>query len=65
MRTDVVITRGQWRGRPGWISGSIEDRRSRGLTKALVHVDGEEPEIFSIESLKANDQLGLFRDAAP
>lgn len=61
MLTDVVINRGAWRGRVGRISGSLEDRKARGITKAIVRVDGEPPELLSIDSLQANDQLELFR----
>ena len=56
MKTLVRILRGRHRGREGWITGTIEDRRSRGITKALVHVEGEEPELLDLSSLQEQHQ---------
>ena len=61
LRTDVRILRGQHRGREGWISGTLEDRSLRGITKALVKFDdGTLPELMATSSLEAAAQLGLF-----
>ena len=56
MKTLVRILRGRHRGRDGWIAGGIEDRRSRGITKALVHIDGEQPELLDLSSLQEQRQ---------
>lgn len=59
MRTEIIVIRGALRGRAGWISGNLEDRTRRGITKAIVHA-GDDVELLSIDSLQANDQLALF-----
>jgi hypothetical protein len=59
VRTDVEIVRGPLRGRRGWISGNLEDRARRGITRAIVHA-GADVELLSIENLQAVDQLDLF-----
>lgn len=64
MKTEVIILRGAWRGRTGWIAGTLEDRRARGVTKALVRIDGDLPELLSIENLRPADQLALFGSPA-
>src|SRR5579872_2866422 len=58
-RTIVHILRGRYRGRRGWVAGLLEDRTGRGLTKALVHIDGAEPELLAIASLAPADQAEL------
>lgn len=58
-RTPVRILRGRYRGREGWIAGSLADRATRGVTKALVHIEGEEPELFETSSLAEARQLAL------
>lgn len=58
-KTPVRILRGRHRGREGWISGTLEDRAARGVTKAIVHA-GADVELLSIENLRAVDQLDLF-----
>jgi hypothetical protein len=57
LRTTVRILRGQHRGREGWIAGDLASRAARGVTKALVHIDGVEPEFFATSSLEASEQL--------
>lgn len=59
MRTDIDVIRGPLRGRRGWISGDLEDRARRGITKAIVHC-GLQVELLSIEDLQAVDQPDLF-----
>jgi hypothetical protein len=59
MKTEVRVLRGLLRGRQGWISGTLEDRRARGVTKAIVH-SGREVEMLLIDSLRLDDQPGLF-----
>lgn len=59
MKTEVRVIRGALRGRAGWISGNLEDRARRGITKAIVHA-GADVELLSIDNLEQNDQLGLF-----
>lgn len=61
MRTEVRIVRGALRGRAGWISGSLEDRRARGITKAIVHA-GAEVEMLKTADLIADRQLALALD---
>lgn len=63
-RTPVRILRGRYRGRQGWISGTLADRAARGITKAIVHV-GADVELLSIENLQAVDQLDLFQTKTP
>ncbi len=53
MKTEIVILRGRWRGRRGWVHGCLAERRSRGVTKALVFVDGAPPELLALSSLAA------------
>lgn len=59
MRTEIIVIRGALRGRAGWISGCLEDRARRGITKAIVHA-GVDVEVLSIENLRRNPQLRLF-----
>ncbi|MCK1501517.1 hypothetical protein [Bradyrhizobium sp. 188] len=59
MKTPVRILRGRYRGREGWISGTLHDRASRGVTRAIVHIDGQEPEILETSSLEEARQLLL------
>ena len=61
MRTEIIVIRGALRGRAGWISGSLEDRARRGITKAIVHA-GTDVELLSIDSIERADQLVLFAD---
>lgn len=61
MKTEIIVIRGALRGRPGWISGSLEDRARRGVTKAIVHA-GAEVELLELANLAADRQLGLFPD---
>ena len=64
LRTAVRILRGGHRGREGWISGTLEDRATSGITKALVKfADGAEPQMLAVSSLVAIDQLDLFSNA--
>lgn len=44
----------------GWISGSVEDRRARGVTKVLVHVDGEDVELYELSSVDEERQAALL-----
>ena len=65
MRTSVRILRGQHRGREGWISGTLEDRSLRDVTKALVKFDdGTLPELLATSSLEELTQLWLFQVGA-
>jgi hypothetical protein len=61
MRTAVRINRGPLRGRTGWIAGSLEDRRARGITKAIVHA-GADVELLETANLIPDRQLVLFAD---
>jgi hypothetical protein len=58
-KTPVRILRGRYRGREGRISGTLADRAARGVTRALVHIDGEEPELLETSSLEEARQLAL------
>lgn len=58
--TPVRILRGRYRGREGWIAGTLADRAARGVTKAIVHIDGELPEILETASLAEVRQLALL-----
>lgn len=60
MKTVVRILRGRQAGREGFISGTLADRAARRVTRALVHIDGEEPELYATSSLAEDLQLGLF-----
>lgn len=51
MREAVTVLRGRYRGRQGWISGTLQDRAAHGVTKALVHIEGAEPELLATSSL--------------
>jgi len=64
MKTEVRILRGSLRGRSGWISGNLEDRRSRGITKAIVHA-GAAVELLKIENLEPDAQLEMFAPRRP
>jgi hypothetical protein len=57
LKTTVRILRGRLKGREGWISGNLEDRAARGITRAIVHVEGEEPELHATASLEVAEQL--------
>ena len=59
MKTTVRILRGRYRGREGWIAGTLEDRAASGVTKALVHVEGELPELLATSSLDEAAQYDL------
>jgi hypothetical protein len=59
LKTAVRILRGRFAGREGWISGDLESRAARGITRALVHVDGELPDLFATSSLESATQLLL------
>ncbi|WKA31619.1 hypothetical protein [Bradyrhizobium roseum] len=59
MKTEIIVLRGALRGRAGWISGSLEDRARRGITKAIVHA-GDKVELLSTKNLQANMQQSLF-----
>jgi len=52
LKTAVRILRGRLKGREGWIAGTIEDRAARGVTKALVHIEGEMPELYATSSIQ-------------
>lgn len=59
LRTPVIITAGRLRGQRGSIAGALEDRKARGITKAVVRA-GAEFELLSIESLRTDEQGDLF-----
>ena len=59
-KNPVLILRGRLRGREGWIAGTLEDRAARGITKAIVHVEGELPDLYVTSSLEEARQLPLF-----
>jgi len=64
VRTEVDIVRGPLRGRRGWIAGSLKDRATRGITKAIVHC-GLQVELLLIESLQeAEPDLFANKNAA-
>lgn len=65
MVTPVRILRGALRGREGWISGTLEDRAARGITKAIVKLEGAPAEMMALSSLEKITQLGLFASAGP
>jgi hypothetical protein len=50
--------RGRHRGRIGWISGNFEERAARGVTKAIVKLDGD-VELLAVSSIERVDQLNL------
>lgn len=58
-RTDVRILRGRYRGRVGWIKGTLADRRARGIGKALVRIEGQAPELLALASMAEAAQLAL------
>lgn len=58
-KTPVRILRGRYRGREGWISGTLADRQSRGVTKAIVKIAGEDAELLDTSSLRELAQLEL------
>lgn len=64
MRTDVRILRGAHRGRQGWISGTLEDRAARGITKAIVKFDGAPAEVLATSSLTTNAEKPAARREA-
>lgn len=59
MKTEVRILRGKHRGRVGWISGMLEDRAARGITKAIVKFEDAPAELLVTASLEEVKQLGL------
>jgi hypothetical protein len=59
LNTPVRILRGRHAGSEGWIAGTLADRAARLITKALVHIDGEEPELLATSSLLPVAQLTL------
>ncbi len=58
MQTAVLVTRGPLKGRRGWISGDLESRANRGITKALIHADAN-VELVAIAALAVDAQLEL------
>lgn len=58
-RTAVRILRGRYRGRVGWIKGTLADRRARGIGKALARIEGEPPELLALASMAEVTQLAL------
>ena len=64
MQTPVRVLRGRWRGRQGWISGTLADRGVRGATKAIVHLpeDVELLEVANLEAIEAQ-QIDMFDEA--
>ena len=61
MKTTVRVLRGRHRGRSGWISGALESRATRGITKAIVKLS-DDVELLETANLEAVAQLGLFAD---
>ncbi len=61
MKTTVRVLRGRHRGRTGWISGDLESRCARGITKAIVKLS-DDVELLEMANLEAVAQLGLFAD---
>lgn len=61
MKTTVRVLRGRHRGRTGWISGDLESRCARGITKAIVKLS-DDVELLETANLEAVAQLGLFGD---
>ena len=59
MRTAVTVLRGAHRGRSGWISGDLEDRAARGITKAIVKFTDAPAELLATSSLAEVTQLAL------
>ena len=59
MKTAVRILRGQHKGREGWISGTLEDRAARGITRAIVKGIPGGADLFATSSLEAVAQLDL------
>lgn len=55
----VRVLRGTCRGREGWISGTLEDRASRGVTKALVKFADTLPELLDTVNLAPITQLSF------
>ena len=53
------------RGRLGWISGTLADRASRGITKALVKFQAAPAEMLTTASLQEVTQLPLFKTTRP
>jgi hypothetical protein len=47
LKTAVRIPRGRHASREGWISGTLTDRLARGITKAMVKFEDEEPELLA------------------
>lgn len=52
MRTTVRIRRGRYGGRSGWIAGDLHNL-GRGITKALVHLDGDVVVLIELSRLEA------------
>lgn len=62
MKTFVRVLRGRFSGQSGWISGDLDDRAARGVTRALVHL-ASDVEMLATSSLAPAEQLDLFGDA--
>ncbi len=60
MRTAVRILRGRYKAQEGWISGTLAERESAGIGKALVKGLPGPPEFYALSSLAEVKQLGLF-----
>ena len=60
LKTIVRILRGQYRGREGWISGTLAEREKSGIGKALVKGLPGPPEFYALSSLAEVQQLSLF-----
>src|SRR5205807_1638933 len=58
VRTAVVVLRGPLKDRRSWISGNLEDRVARGITKALCHA-GDDVELVATRLLAVDAQLEL------
>lgn len=59
MKTAVRILRGRHRGREGWISGTLDDRALRGITKAIVKFETAPAELLAVSSLAEDNQIAL------
>jgi hypothetical protein len=59
MRTAVLVVRGPCRGRTGWISGDLEDRAARGITRAIVKFGPGDVELLRTADLAVSTQLDL------
>jgi hypothetical protein len=59
LKTPVRILRGRYAGREGWISGTLEDRARRGITKAIVKFADAPAELLATSGLEESLQLAL------